>query len=91
MFSVGFGWYIYVYVSRADYLRWTTYGISTVVAIVTALLTRSAVTAIVAGFIAIYIGNYIFSHSAPPVGYCKELKFTYVGNIVGVKNVKRSC
>lgn len=91
MIRVGLGWYIYVYMNRTDWRRMTSYGLGATIAIVTALLTRSAVIAAVAAVIGVYVGNYISSHGAPPSGYCTEWKFNYAGAHKGTKNVRRSC
>jgi hypothetical protein len=89
--TVGLGWYIYIYLNRGDWLRLANYSVAAIVAVVVTLLSEDPATAAVAAIIAVYLAEQLGKHTAPPRGYCAELKFYYWGGFAGYKLVKRSC
>ena len=90
-FSVGLGWYIYVYLDRGDWEFLAGLGYAGATAALCAWLTPTIVGAVGCGVIAYVIGYFVIKWSAPSPGYCRELRFTYSGVYVGSKLVKRSC
>ncbi len=89
--TVGLGRYIYVYLNRGDWF-WLA-GLPRIVAttVICGWLTPTVGPAIACAM-AIYIAaTPLVAWTAPPSGYCKEIKFWYNGLFAGGKNVKRSC
>lgn len=90
-FSVGLGWYIYVYLNRGDWNHLVGLGAggaATALCRWLAPTLKGALACFVASYIVI---TFVFRLSAPPSGYCREFKFTYQGHFAGTKLVKRSC
>ncbi len=90
-FQVGLGWYIYVYLDRGDWEFLAGLGLAGASAALCGWLAPSVVGGIACGTIAYVIAYLVVKWSAPPPGYCRELKFTYAGLYVGTNLVRRSC
>jgi hypothetical protein len=55
------------------------------------LLVESGVGTVACAVATLLVTSYIVNKFAPPVGYCKEIKFGYNGSFEGIKNIKMSC
>ena len=90
-FSIGLGWYIYVYLDRGDWIYLAGLGYAGASAALCAWLVVTIAGAIACGMAAYIVGSWIIPKTAPPTGYCREFKFSYAGTYSGSKLVKRSC
>lgn len=91
-FTVGFGWFIYVYLSHGDWIFLA--GLGAAAAEITLCGWLTPFVGPEACAIAYYIVVcWIISHTAPASGYCREFKWTYTAPpiLAGVKDVPRSC
>lgn len=88
--SVGFGWRIYVYLDRGDWIWLAGLGYTAATSALCAALVSSGVGAVACGIAAYIIGSWVIPRSAPPTGYCRELSFYYWGGYSGSKLVRRS-
>lgn len=93
MFSVGFGWFVYVYLNRNDWYWLAGLGAGGAMGALASLIGVAGVYGAIAwGMAAVIVGTYLYRWSAPRTGYCREFKFPYTSYvIVGVKDVRRSC
>lgn len=90
-FTVGLGWYIYVYLNRGDWIYLAGLGAAAATAALCWWLTPTLAGAVACAIAAYIVTFYIIKKSAPARGYCREFKFTYVGTFAGYKTVQRSC
>jgi hypothetical protein len=89
--SVGLGWYIYIYLNRGDWIYLAGLGYTAATAALCAWLLPTIAGAVACAVAAYIIGTWVIKTSAPPAGYCRELKFNYVGIFSGSKLIKRTC
>lgn len=90
--TVGLGWYSYVYLDRGDWIWLAGLGFTAASAALCFLLTGALGPAVACAVAAYIVGNYVIKRAAPPAGYCAEFKFTYVTlTSAGYKLVKRRC
>ena len=90
--SVGFGWRIYVYLDRGDWIWLAGLGFTAgAAALCTALLSGGVASGVACAVAAYIVGTWVINYSAPPSGWCREFKFYYWGGFDGTKLVKRSC
>lgn len=85
--SVGFGWYIYIYLTRSDWIYLAGLGGAVGSAVLCGWL--AGVLGVVACAVAAYIVfTWIGNYTAPPSGWCREFRFTYIGTPAGSKLVR---
>lgn len=89
--TVGLGWYAYIYLNRSDWLYLAGLGAAGATAALCWWLTPTLGGAIACAVAAYVVTHYILTRSAPPAGYCAEFKFTYAGTFAGYKVLKRNC
>jgi hypothetical protein len=90
-FSVGLGWYTYLYLDRGDWLFLAGLGHTAATAALCAWLARTIGGAVACAVAAYVVGYHVLNWSTPPNGTCRESKFDYAGNSRGTKLVRRSC
>jgi len=88
---IGFGWYIYFYIAPGDWGWFTGLALPALSVVICGILALAGVSGTVCGLIAVALIYVFATYSAPPPGYCKEIKFNYVGTLTSVKNVQMSC
>lgn len=89
--NVGFGKFIYVYLSRDDFFYIANMALTAALSYVCWLLVESGVGTVACAIAALLVTTYIVNKYAPPVGYCKEFKFGYNGSREDMKNIQRVC
>lgn len=83
---------IYVYLDRGDWIWLAGLGYAGATSALCFSLASSGLgNAVACGIAAYVIGSWVIPRSAPPSGYCRELKFYYWGSYAGSKLVRRSC
>ena len=76
--SIGLGWRIYVYLDRGDWIWLAGLGYAGATSALCFSLASSGLgNAVACGIAAYIIGSWVIPRSAPPSGYCRELKFYY--------------
>jgi hypothetical protein len=90
-FTVGLGWYIYIYLNRHDWIYLGGLSATAATAALCAWLLPTIGGAIACAVASFIIIDYVMRRTAPARGYCREFKFTYAGTFAGYKTVKRSC
>jgi hypothetical protein len=95
--TAGSGWYLYVYLNRGDYEFLIGLGYAGASAAICGLLAPSVLGGIACAVVATIIWGVITSptvqsrNRAAWVGYCLEVRITYVGTLSGYKFVRRNC
>jgi len=90
-FSVGLGWYQYIYLSHDDWIYLAGLGGAAGAAALCWWLTPTIGGAIACAVASYIVLTYVINRTAPPVGYCGEFRFYYGGGFAGYKLVKRTC
>jgi hypothetical protein len=81
------GWYIYVYVSRGDWIYLAGLGAAMATSVLCGWLTPTVGPAIACAAAAFIVTTFIVVLTAPKAGYCREFRIGYAD----WKDVRRSC
>jgi hypothetical protein len=90
--TVGIGWYVYLYLNSADVNFLASVGFDVAAGILCGMLTATLAAGIVCGVGAAFVYEWIvkaYVNRWVPPGYCLELKFR--NGLEGVKVIQRNC
>lgn len=90
-FSVGLGWFIYVYLDRGDWIWLAGLGAAGATTALCGWLLPTLGPQVACAMAAFIVVFWIIARTAPPSGYCREFKFRWGGQFAGTRLVQRSC
>ncbi|HDL42046.1 MAG TPA: hypothetical protein ENG98_03435 [Actinobacteria bacterium] len=92
MISIGFGWFVYVYLSRSDWQLMVRFGVGAATLWLAGKLALTGFGPYAAMAAGVIVSRYVFRWTAPRSGCCRDIKFPYgTAWPVGLKDVRRSC
>ncbi|MDD7384149.1 MAG: hypothetical protein SPI12_06410 [Actinomycetaceae bacterium] len=90
-FSVGVGWYLYIYLTPNDWNFLTSAGARAVSSAMCSLAGGGPVGGVACGTLGSIIGSYIGSKTGPKGNQCAEIKLRVGTNPVGYKIFNKTC